>query len=85
MWIIESIYSVQLTSFSKENKLLREKLRKEQDRSPTILQYNISHDDKEVSPSELDSAVAKTSSAKASEILSEILEASFSTNDLCEL
>ncbi|KAL8533536.1 hypothetical protein ACS0TY_009802 [Phlomoides rotata] len=74
----------QLTSFSKENKLLREKLQKEQNKAPTILQYNKSREDKEVLSSELDSAdddFAKTSSAKASEISSEILEVEESPMD----
>lgn len=81
MWIIELFYSVQLTSLSKENKLLRWKLQKEHN---TILQYNKSHDNKDVLSSKLDSAdddFAKTSSAKPSEISSEIIEASLCLSD----
>lgn len=76
----ESLNSLQLTSLTKANKLLREKLQKEQNCAPIILQDNKSHDDKEFLSSGLDSAdaeSAKTSSAKVTEISSEIFEASF--------
>ncbi|KAL0424840.1 UNVERIFIED_CONTAM: WPP domain-interacting tail-anchored protein 2 [Sesamum radiatum] len=71
----------QLTYLTKENKLLRQKLQKEQSNTSVILQDNQSHDNKELPPTGLDSVdreSAKTSALKATEISSGSVQASFS-------
>ncbi|KAK6133783.1 hypothetical protein DH2020_032494 [Rehmannia glutinosa] len=70
----------QLISSTKENKLLREKLRKEQKNASVILQDNRSCDGKEFLLSRLDSSDSdstKTFAVKATEISPESLQAGF--------
>ncbi|XP_011077848.1 WPP domain-interacting tail-anchored protein 2 isoform X2 [Sesamum indicum] len=74
----------QLTYLTKENKLLREKLQKEQNNTSLILQDNRSHDDKELLPSALDSVdreSAKTSALKVTEVSSESVQVQKSAVD----
>lgn len=72
---------MQLSSLTKENKLLRENLQKQQKGAPVVMQDDKAYDNRESLLSGLDPAnveSAENTPAKATETTSEISEACFS-------